>query len=66
MLSLNSLSNKLGQAAGPVIGGYLMGIAGAAAVFAVKVVSHVIMILALWPVPKRAVLEPKSHSHRQT
>lgn len=57
VLSLNSLSNKLGQAAGPIIGGYLMGIAGAAAVFAVKVVSHVIMILALWPVPKRAVLE---------
>lgn len=56
-LSLNSLSNKLGQAAGPIIGGSLMGFSGVASVFAVRALSHVVMLLALRRVPRRAVGE---------
>ena len=56
-LSLNSLSNKLGQAAGPIIGGYLMGFGGAAIVFATRAFSHIMMILAVRRVPKRVVAE---------
>jgi MFS family permease len=51
-ISFNSLSNKLAQAVGPAIGGFLMGVVGAALIFAVRVVSHLVMILALRSVPK--------------
>ncbi len=50
-ISFNALSNKLAQAIGPIVGGFLMVI-GAAFVFAVRVLSHLVMILALRHVPK--------------
>ncbi|GAY18007.1 MFS transporter [Mycobacterium sp. shizuoka-1] len=52
-ISFNALSNKLAQAIGPIIGGFLMVI-GAAFVFAVRVLSHLVMIVALRHVPKPA------------
>ncbi|WP_174400595.1 MFS transporter [Mycolicibacterium sphagni] len=52
-ISFNALSNKLAQAIGPIVGGFLMVI-GAAFVFAVRVLSHLVMILALRHVPKPA------------
>jgi MFS family permease len=59
VVSLNNLSNKASQAIGPLIGGYLMGIVGAAAAFAVRAVTHVVMILALTRAPKFAPTQPK-------
>lgn len=46
-ISFNSLSNKISQTLGPALGGYLMGLAGAAVVLFTRAVSHVVMILAL-------------------
>lgn len=52
-ISFNALSSKLAQAIGPIIGGLLMAI-GAAFVFAVRVLSHLVMVLALRHVPRAA------------
>ncbi|AQT80242.1 hypothetical protein B1R94_14695 [Mycolicibacterium litorale] len=46
-ISFNSLSNKISQTLGPVLGGYLMGLAGAAVVLFTRALSHVVMIVAL-------------------
>lgn len=54
-VSLNSLSNKIGQAVGPMIGGSLMGFAGGILIFAARVVSHLIMILQLGRIPKPVI-----------
>jgi MFS family permease len=56
-ISLNSMSNKIGQAAGPVLGSNLMQFAGPATVFATRALSNITMIIALLRVPERAVPE---------
>ncbi len=53
-ISLNSLSNRIAQLLGPVLGGYLMGLAGIAALLCARVVSHAVMIVALLRIPKGA------------
>jgi MFS family permease len=53
-ISLNSLSNKISQTLGPILGGYLMGVAGTAVVLFTRAVSHVVMILAVLRESKRA------------
>jgi MFS family permease len=58
-VSLNSLSNKIGQAAGPMIGGFLMGWAGGALVFGARAASHLIMIIQLGRIPQPAIPEAK-------
>ena len=68
-ISLNSMSNKIGQAVGPMLGSYLMEMAGAATVFATRVLSHLAMLCALLRVPETAVpdsrgLEPSSGLRR--
>ena len=59
VVSLNNLSNKASQAIGPLIGGYLTAAVSAAAAFAVRAVTHVVMILVLMRVPKRAATPTK-------
>lgn len=54
VISLNSLSNKLAQTAGPITSGYLLGLAGIGTVFAARAASHLVMILALLRVPRPA------------
>jgi len=51
-ISLNSLSNRIAQLLGPVLGGYLMGLAGIAALLFTRVLSHAVMIIALLRVPR--------------
>jgi len=68
-ISLNSMSNKIGQAAGPMLGSYLMKVAGAATVFITRALSHLAMIFALLRVPVRVVpqsqeQEPSSDMRR--
>ncbi|TGD86231.1 MFS transporter [Mycolicibacterium sp. CH28] len=46
-ISFNSLSNKISQTLGPILGGYLMGLAGAAVVLFTRALSHVLMIITL-------------------
>lgn len=58
-VSLNSLSNKIGQAAGPMIGGFLVEVAAGVWVFATRVASHIIMILLLRRIPKPLVPEAR-------
>ncbi len=53
-ISLNSLSNKLAQTAGPVMSSYLLGKAGIGTVFATRAFSHLVMIVALLRVPRPA------------
>jgi MFS family permease len=55
VISLNSLSNRLAQTAGPVSSGYLLGLAGIGTVFATRAASHLVMILALLRVPRPEV-----------
>lgn len=43
-LSFNSLSSDIGRAAGPVLGGYLMGFFGTAVVLFTSTISHLYMI----------------------
>lgn len=43
-LSFNSLSSDIGRAAGPVVGGYLMGFFGTAVVLFTSTISHVYML----------------------
>lgn len=50
-ISLNSLSNRIAQLLGPVLGGYLMGLAGLATLLFTRVVSHLIMLAALLRTP---------------
>lgn len=57
-ISFNSLSNKLAQAVGPAIGGYLMGVVGVALIFAIRVASHLVMIVALCRGTKPAGAQP--------
>lgn len=46
-ISLNSLGSRIAQAVGPALGGYLMGVAGTAVVLFTRVLSHLVMIVAL-------------------
>ena len=58
VVSLTSLGNKGSQAIGPLIGGYLMGAFGAAALFAIRALSHLIMLVTLTRVPQPAEALP--------
>lgn len=51
-ISLNSLGNKLAQTAGPLTGGYLLGLAGLGTVVAARAASHLVMIVALLRLPR--------------
>lgn len=53
-ISFNSLSNRVAQLLGPVLGGYLMGLAGIAVLLFTRVVSHAVMIAALIRIPATA------------
>ena len=57
-VSLNTLSNKLAQVAGPLLGGVLVGTKGAILVFATRALSHLVMIAVVRRVPKP--VEPAS------
>lgn len=57
-VSLNSLNNDLAQAVGPIIGGYLMGLAGAPAVYAIRVVGQILMLFTLRRAPDRPAAQP--------
>lgn len=52
-ISFNSLSNKISQTLGPVLGGYLMGLAGAAVVLFTRAASHLLMIVTLLHLTRR-------------
>ncbi|MCB1264720.1 MAG: MFS transporter [Mycobacterium sp.] len=52
VISLNSLSNRLAQTAGPVMGSYFLGLAGIGTVFAARAASHLVMIVALLRLPR--------------
>lgn len=54
-ISLNSLGNKLAQTAGPITGGYLVGLAGIGTIIAARAASHLVMIVALLRLPRPAV-----------
>lgn len=58
-ISLNSLSNKISQTLGPILGGYLMGLAGTAVVLFTRAVSHVVMIAAVLSESKRGTVRVK-------
>jgi len=51
-ISLNTLSNKLAQVVGPLLGGVLMGTKGAMLVFGTRALSHVVMMAVVRRVPK--------------
>lgn len=51
-ISLNSLSNKLAQVAGPLLGGVLVGARGALIVFVTRGLSHLVMMAVVRRVPK--------------
>lgn len=53
-ISLNSLSNKISQTLGPILGGYLMGLAGTAVVLFTRAVSHLVMIITVLRETKRS------------
>jgi MFS family permease len=53
-ISFNSLSNKLAQVIGPLLGGLLVGFKGAIIVFSTRAVSHLVMIAVVRRVPKPA------------
>lgn len=46
-ISLNSLSNRISQALGPIVGGYLMGVFGTAVVLFTRALSHLVMIVTV-------------------
>lgn len=54
-ISLNSLGNRLAQTAGPITGGYLLGLAGLGTVVAARAASHLVMIVALLRLPRPTV-----------
>ncbi|MDG4668715.1 MFS transporter [Mycobacterium sp. 236(2023)] len=51
-ISFNTLSNKLAQVIGPMMGGLLVGFKGAVIVFGTRAVSHLLMIVVVRRVPK--------------
>lgn len=53
-ISFNSLSNKLAQVVGPLMGGLLVGFKGAIIVFATRGLSHIVMLAVVRRVPKPA------------
>lgn len=59
-ISLNSLGNKLAQTAGPITGGYLLGLAGLATIVAARAASHLVMIVALLRLPRPAVTRTRN------
>lgn len=61
-ISLNSLGNKLAQTAGPIAGGYLVGLAGLGTIVAARAASHLVMILALLRMP-RPTMSPTRRTH---
>ncbi len=64
-LSFNSLSSDIGRAAGPVLGGYLMGFFGTAVVLFSSAVSHLYLIAVLLTMPRdRAAVPDDSEDSR--
>lgn len=57
-LSFNSLSSDIGRAAGPALGGALMGFFGTAVVLFTSAVSHLYMIAVLIGLPMRRLPAP--------
>ena len=55
-ISLNSLGNKLAQTAGPITGGYLLGLAGLGTVVAARAASHLVMIVAMLRLPRSSAV----------
>lgn len=53
-ISFNALSNKLAQVVGPLMGGLLVGNRGAAIVFGIRGLSHLVMMAVIRRVPKPA------------
>ena len=51
-ISLNTLSNKLAQVVGPLLGGVLVGSKGAILVFVTRALSHLVMMAVVRRVPK--------------
>jgi MFS family permease len=51
-ISLNTLSNKLAQVVGPLMGGVLVGTRGAILVLGTRALSHLVMIAVVRRVPK--------------
>jgi MFS family permease len=60
-VALNSLNNNIAQAAGPILGGVLMGVVGVAGLFALKALSYLTVIAAIARVPDAAVPKPKDN-----
>lgn len=52
VISLNSLSNKISQTLGPILGGYLMGLAGAAVVLFTRAAANLVMLATLIRQPR--------------
>ncbi len=63
-ISFNSLSNKISQTLGPILGGYLMGLAGAAVVLFTRALSHVLMIITL--IRYRNISPARAHEAEQS
>ncbi|WP_328357099.1 MFS transporter [Mycobacterium sp. NBC_00419] len=63
-ISFNSLSNKLAQVVGPMLGGLLVGFKGALLVFGTRGLSHVVMMAVVRRVPKPAD-PPETGSFRE-
>lgn len=61
-ISLNSLSNKISQTLGPILGGYLMGVAGTAVVLFTRAISHAVMIITVLRVTERPTSRPNSRT----
>jgi MFS family permease len=51
VISLNSLSNKISQSLGPILGGYLMGLAGAAALLFTRAAANLLMLVTVVRLP---------------
>jgi MFS family permease len=54
-VSLNSISFNLARAIGPALGGFLVGVFGAAWVFALNAFSFVAVLIGLWRIPSHLI-----------
>jgi len=58
-VSLNSISFNLARSIGPALGGFLVGVLGAAWVFAINAFSFLAVLAGLWRVPAHLVPQSK-------
>lgn len=61
-VSFNTLSTRIAQLFGPILGGYLMGLAGIAVLLFTRAASHLVMILALRSAPGGDRVSPRGLS----